>query len=169
MNLGNITLENKCEKAVRLLSQYAPAEENRKKPILMHALRVGMYLYEHNYAEDVVLAGLLHDTIEWTDCSAKLIQDTFGPHILAIVLANTKDRGIENEVERQKDLINRCLIVGKDALIVKAADTLDSYSFYESTNNQEEIQRAIIIGKVILGNLPSTMQDPLFEKLHALK
>ncbi|KKU32005.1 MAG: hypothetical protein UX45_C0024G0006 [Candidatus Uhrbacteria bacterium GW2011_GWF2_46_218] len=169
MNKGNISLENTFEKAVRLLCQYIPIEKNRKKPLLMHDLRVGLYLYEQDHVEEVVLAGLLHDIIEWTDCTEECIQNAFGPRVLALILANTKDRKILDEVDRQQDIMRRCLLIGEDAFIVKAADTLDSYSFYRSTHNQEEIQRALLISKMILESIPSTMQNPIFKKLVELE
>jgi hypothetical protein len=39
------------EKAVRLLVKHFPvSEESSRKPVLFHDIRVGMYLYEHNYS-----------------------------------------------------------------------------------------------------------------------
>lgn len=64
MNLGNKELELTFERAVKLLTLHMPVGEDRKKPILMHAIRVGLYLYEHDYSPDVVIAGLLHDILE---------------------------------------------------------------------------------------------------------
>ena len=59
-------LNVKFEKAVRLLVEhFPPSDESSRKPVLFHDIRVGVYLYEHGYSEDIVLAGLLHDAIEW--------------------------------------------------------------------------------------------------------
>lgn len=168
MNLGNKPLELKIERTVQLLCEYMPAGQDRKKPILMHAFRVGMYLYEHNYSEEVVLAGLLHDTLEWTDFPKDLILKEFGQKVLDITIANTQDRSLEGKTEQWKDMVIRCAKLGKEALIVKTVDTLDSYDFYRSVDNPSEIERSIDIGKFILQNIPSGINDPIFERLKDL-
>ncbi len=165
----NIALDDKLEKAVRLLIEYVPEEKDRKKNIITHALRVGMYLYENNYSEDVVIAGFLHDIVEWTDSPQETLREEFGQHVLDIVLANTKDRNIEDKPERRRDMIERCQSVGKDALIVKAADTIDSYNFYRSANNPDETQRAIDIAKLLSSVVTQEEKDPIFDKLSALE
>jgi (p)ppGpp synthase/HD superfamily hydrolase len=168
MNLGDKQLEIKFEKAVRLLCDYSSIDEGRKKSILMHALRVGMYLYENDYQEDVVISGLLHDIIEWADCPEDLVQKEFGQRVLDIIKANTKDREIEDVDTRRADYVNRCAQVGKEALIVKAADVLDSHGFYRATNNTDELQRSKTIAKLVLSVLPDGVADPIFKKLEVL-
>jgi guanosine-3',5'-bis(diphosphate) 3'-pyrophosphohydrolase len=168
MNIGNKQLDLKVEKAVRLLVEYIPEEKDRQKNILTHALRVGMYLYDNDYSEDVVIAGLLHDIVEWTDGPKDVVENEFGKHVLDIVLANTKDRSIGDKTERRKDMIERCSKTGIDALVVKATDTLDSHLFYQSINDLAEIQRAVDIGRIILSVITNEMADPIFEKLKEL-
>ncbi|MEK7633004.1 MAG: HD domain-containing protein [Patescibacteria group bacterium] len=168
MNLGNIQLDLQFEKAVKLLVQYMPVGEKRKKPLLMHVLRVGMYLYEHDYSADIVLAGLLHDILEWTEASEGLVKSEFGDAVLAIVKANTKDRSIVDPAERRREYIDRCIAVGESALIVKTADTLDSYRFYRSVDNTDEIARSVDIAKTILEKIPNEFKDPIFTELRSV-
>lgn len=167
-NLGNTEIESKFEKAVQLLCRFMPVGEERKKPLLMHALRVGMYLYERNYSANVVLGGLLHDVLEWTESPDDLVRTEFGDEVYAIVKA-TKDRNISDPVERRREYIDRCAMVGKDALVVKAADTLDSYRFYTSASNPEEVSRSVDIAKTILEKLPADMNDHLFDELKRIQ
>ncbi|MFH1142231.1 MAG: HD domain-containing protein [Candidatus Uhrbacteria bacterium] len=150
MNLSNQQLEQKFERAVKLLCDHLPVGQERKKPLLMHCFRVGIYLYENDYSEDVVVAGLLHDMIEWTDCPEKEIRDEFGQKVFDIVLANTKNRDIKDVDQRRKDYVDRCVEVGDDALIVKAADVIDSYKYYQATENQIETERSVVIAKLIV-------------------
>jgi guanosine-3',5'-bis(diphosphate) 3'-pyrophosphohydrolase len=122
------SLDIEFEKAVRMLAEHFPvSEEGSKKPVLFHDIRVGVYLYEKNYSCDIILAGLLHDALEFSNITEELIKDEFGENVLKIVKACTKDRSIENSDERIEELVKRCAEVGRDALIVKAADTLDSF------------------------------------------
>lgn len=165
MNLGNTQLDLQFEKAVKLLVEHMPAGEERKKPLLMHVLRVGTYLYERDYSDEIVLGGLLHDILEWTDASEDIVRSEFGDRVLAIVKANTKNRDIVDPVGRRREYIDRCIEVGEGALIVKAADTLDSYRFYRSIDNVNEIARSVDIANTILEKIPVEFKDPIFTEL----
>ena len=60
------TLNIEIEKAIRLIFERSPvANDNTRKPVLFHDIRVGTYLYENNYSRDIVLAGFLHDALEF--------------------------------------------------------------------------------------------------------
>ena len=169
MNLGNKHLELAFERAVQLLTQSMPVGIDRKKPVLMHSLRVGMYLYEQNYSEAVVIGGLLHDMVKWTESPKERITDEFGQSVFEIVMANTKDRSIEDKADERRDMVKRCAEYGKDALIVKAADTLDSLIFYRSVQNDEEIEYCLSIIKLIQEYLVDEMQDPMFDRIREMK
>lgn len=153
-----------CEKAIKFLAEHISyAEQNSRKPRLMHAMRVGMYLYERKYDNEVVVAGFLHDTIEWDGVSAGVIKDAFGENIMSIVLANTKDRDAENIII---DMIKRCITCGKNALIVKTADIIDSFNWYTAQNNTEELtQHCLRTAQVIMQYKPENWQGDVFEEL----
>jgi guanosine-3',5'-bis(diphosphate) 3'-pyrophosphohydrolase len=134
------SLDIEFEKAVRMLAEHFPvSEEGSRKPVLFHDIRVGVYLYEKNYSRDIILAGLLHDALEFSDITAEMIAKEFGENVLKIVKACTKDRTIENSDERIDELVKRCAENGQDALIVKVADTLDSFKYYTKENNTGEL------------------------------
>jgi (p)ppGpp synthase/HD superfamily hydrolase len=135
------SIDIKSEKAVRMLAEHMPVSEiGSRKPVLFHDIRVGVYLYEKNYSRDIILAGLLHDALEFSSITEEMIKNEFGENILKIVKACTKDRSIENSDERIDELVKRCAENGQDALIVKAADTLDSFKYYTKENNTGELE-----------------------------
>lgn len=169
MNLANKHLELNFERAIQLLVESMPIGIDRKKPILMHSIRVGMYLYDRNYSSDVVIAGLLHDMIEWTKSPKEKILEVFGQTVFDIVLANTKDRSINEKAQERRDMVKRCVECGKDAMIVKAADALDSLVYYQSANNSEEIQYCLNVIILIQEHLPEEMQDPIFDQIRQIK
>jgi len=169
MNLGNNDLELKFEKAVKLLCESMPVGEERKKPLLMHVLRVAMHLYDRDYSEHIVLGGLLHDVLEWTESPDEMIRGEFGEDVYAIVKANTKDRSIVAPAIRRREYIDRCIQSGQEALIVKAADTLDSYRYYTAVRNLDEVARSVDIAKTILEKLPCDFNDPIFNELEKLR
>ncbi|HRY82255.1 MAG TPA: HD domain-containing protein [Candidatus Moranbacteria bacterium] len=161
-----ISLDIELEKAVRILAKYLlPSKENSRKPILMHDLRVGMHLYENNYSHDIILAGVLHDALEFSEITEQMISEEFGENVLRLVKANSKDRSIENSDERIEELIKRCAQTGEDALIVKVADTLDSFKYYTKTNNQSELEYCRKTTGAIFKYKSEDYKDPIFEKL----
>lgn len=91
---------------------------------MFHDIRVGVYLYENGYSEDVVLAGVLHDAIEWSGADEQLLRDEFGDNVVCLIFSNTKDDTIVDKVEKTNELIQHCVQNGQDALIVKTNDLL---------------------------------------------
>lgn len=161
------SLDIEFEKAVRMLvAHFPPSEEGIRKPVLFHDIRVGTYLYQKNYPRDIILAGVLHDAIEWSDITEEMIRENFGENILQIVLANSKDRSIQDPTERIDDMIKRCVAIGEAALIVKATDTIDSFRYYTKVANQDELANHCFPNALaILKHQPASFQDPIFTEL----
>lgn len=154
-----------CEKAIKFLAKdVALAESHSRKPRLMHAMRVGMYLYDRGYAKEVVVGGFLHDTVEWEGVSTETIKDVFGEQVLSIVLANTKDRNNKNVVD---DMVLRCVMCGKEALIVKTADIIDSFMWYVAQNNTKELkEHCVKTAEAIFDHKPREWKDDIYDELY---
>lgn len=169
--MDDTSLDIEFEKAVRLLVEHMPlSEEGSRKPILFHGIRVGIYLYRKGYPRDTVLAGVLHDAIEWSDITEETLRNGFGENVLRIVLANSKDRSIEDSDKRVDDMIDRCIAEGEGALIVKSADTIDSFEHYTKTGNQKELSgHCMKTTEAIFRNLPADFHDLIFEELRKWK
>ena len=154
------------EKAIRMMAKFMPeSKEESRKPILFHDIRVGVYLYENNYSSDIVLAGLLHDALEFSEISQEMLGVEFGENVLEIVKANSKDRTIEDSEKRIEENIQRCAESGEEALIVKTADILDSFKHYTETQNENELEYFRKTIKMIKKHKPENFNDPIFEKL----
>lgn len=160
------TLNVDFEKAVHLLVKYFPiSDENSRKPILFHDIRVGVYLYENDYSQDVVLAGLLHDAIEWSEITEQMLRDEFGDNVVRLILANTKDDSITDKFEKTNELIRRCVQNGQDALIVKTADIIDSFKWYSSQNNTGELEYCMRNANAIFKFKSDDFKDKIFDEL----
>jgi len=155
----------KIEKAVRILSEYMPASETLSKPTLFHCIRVGVYLYNHYYPEEVIIAGILHDILEDTNLTEEELTSSFGKTVTDLVEANTKDRSIINQDERIKELINRCVKYGENALIVKAADILDNFEYFQSIEDAKGIDYCLRNARVLMESMPEGFKDKIFESL----
>ena len=67
MHNYSIIEQTKIEKAIILASSKFAICHDLIKPTLLHAIRVGSWLYFHGYETNIVIAGFLHDIIEDTD------------------------------------------------------------------------------------------------------
>jgi (p)ppGpp synthase/HD superfamily hydrolase len=93
-------------------------------PFIVHAIEVGMLLHESRAADEVIAAGVLHDTLEKTDATAYDIYARFGRRVGDIVCAVTHDPGIPGYARRKTALRDHVASAGDDALTVFAADKL---------------------------------------------
>lgn len=108
-----------------------------KKPTLLHSIRCGLMLMNDGFGTDLVVAGVLHDVVEDTECSLDEIEEKFGRAVRNIVAANTKDPTIADSNLRREDLIRRCCEQGSDSLIVKLSDIYDNYLYYKAIDDQD--------------------------------
>ncbi|MDP2630327.1 MAG: HD domain-containing protein [Candidatus Uhrbacteria bacterium] len=160
------SLNLEFEKAVRaLVLHMPPSDENSRKPALFHAIRVGVYLYEKKYPRDIVLAGVLHDALEWSEITEEMIREEFGVSVLKLVRACTKDDSIKDPLEKINELIKRCAESGQDALIVKTADVIDSFKYYAGTNNEAELLYCTRNAAAIIQYKPESFTDGIFNEL----
>ena len=94
---------------------------------LSHPLEVAWILTQMKLDQVTIAAGLLHDTIEDTLATAKMIEEKFGPEILHIVNGVTKISAIhfQNQEERQAENIRKMILAMSDdirVILVKLAD-----------------------------------------------
>ena len=74
--------------AALAMAAFAHRTQKRKGteiPYIVHPVHVAMILMRHGFEEDVVIAGVLHDTVEDTDVSLDQIQDRFGAGVAGLV------------------------------------------------------------------------------------
>lgn len=133
----NLDLENLMNNAIEYLSTALNTTGHNSKPVLLHSIRVGFYLYEAGYNEDIVLSGLLHDILEDTETSIKDLKDKFGDRVTNIVSSNSFNTLIDDKTKQFKDMFNRCVMYGEEALIVKAVDILDNSKYIKFVNDVE--------------------------------
>lgn len=133
----NLKFERLINNAIEYLSITLNTTGHNDKPVLLHSIRVGFHLYELGYSEDIVLAGLLHDILEDTKTSKSDLQDKFGVKITQMVSENSFNPLIEDKTEQFKDMFKRCVVYGKEALIIKAVDILNNSNYIQFVNNKE--------------------------------
>lgn len=133
----NTQLDRLMNDTIEYLAIALNTSGHNPKPVLLHSIRVGFYLYEMGYDEDIVLSGLLHDILEDTETTENDIRSRFGDKVAEIVSASSFDTSIHDKTEQFKDMFNRCVEYGRTALIVKGADILDNSNYIHLAHNKE--------------------------------
>jgi (p)ppGpp synthase/HD superfamily hydrolase len=98
-------------------------------PYIVHPVNVAMILMRHGFDEDLVIAGVLHDTVEDTDVREEDIRSRFGDGVAALVAAVSEaklDEGGERRPWRARKTEQIAHLERGDGRVaaLKAADSL---------------------------------------------
>jgi len=61
-------------------------------PYIVHPMEVMQILSSENLPQEIIIAGILHDTLEDTDARPEEIESLFGKEVLDIVLTESEDK-----------------------------------------------------------------------------
>jgi (p)ppGpp synthase/HD superfamily hydrolase len=93
-------------------------------PYVTHPFSVGMLLQKENSSEEVVAAGILHDTVEDTEVTYEEITEVFGDYVANLVRAASEhDKSLPWE-ERKQHTIEKLKNAELDEIKVIVADKL---------------------------------------------
>jgi (p)ppGpp synthase/HD superfamily hydrolase len=93
-------------------------------PYIVHPLTVSLIIARTGVGEPVIVAGLLHDTVEDAGASIDEILSRFGPEVAAVVDAVTVVIAGRSWFERTQEALERVASFSQDAVILKSADML---------------------------------------------
>ena len=141
-------LDLELDRAIRFLAAAMEASGHNPKPVVLHSVRVGVYLRGLGYPRDIVLAGFLHDVLEDSDTKPGDVTKRFGRKVGGLVKALSDDPAIRDRRERFRDTIRRMVAAGPPALIVSAADRLDNLPFFKLTKGNPAL-RAYLLEKAL--------------------
>jgi HD superfamily phosphodiesterase len=94
-----------------------------ERPYVEHPREVARLLAEAGAGEDVVVAGLLHDTVEDTGVTVAELREAFGPRVAGLVAAVSEDKSRSWE-ERKRHTVGKLASASADVLLLTAADKL---------------------------------------------
>lgn len=134
------------EKSITLLVDEYNKSGNNPKPVILHSLNVAFYLLRQGYGKELIIAAVLHDLIEDSDVKIETIKSRFGRHIAEIVSAVSHDQNIVDREDKYKEMFGRTVAAGREATILKCADTY-SNSFFIGLVKDTKL-RSILIQKM---------------------
>jgi hypothetical protein len=93
-------------------------------PFLDHVVEVAVSLHDARYDEDLIAAGLLHDSVERGTLSEERLRATVAEPVCELVLALTEDASIDSFADRKAALRGQVNAAGERAMTIFAADKL---------------------------------------------
>ena len=95
-------------------------------PYIAHLISVAKILIEYDCAEEIVVAGLLHDTVEDTSVTLEDIHISFGEKVASLVEAASEPDKSDTWENRKRHTIEYLKTAPMDVLLLTCADKLDS-------------------------------------------
>lgn len=116
----------KVEKALQIASKSHrnQCRKNTDIPYITHPVTVGMMLMKAGYDDDIIAAGILHDTVEDTKLTLKDIEREFGPRIARIVEGCSEPNKSLPWKERKEHTIEFLKTASEEIRVVACADKL---------------------------------------------
>jgi len=118
-------------KALRIaaLAHKDGTRKGKDIPYIIHPVEVAMILQENGMEDDIIIAGLLHDTLEDTELTKNELKKEFGKRIADLVVAASEKLENRDETdwkERKKHTINYLKNADEDIQILSCADKLSN-------------------------------------------
>jgi (p)ppGpp synthase/HD superfamily hydrolase len=110
-------------------------------PFILHVLEVGSLLDHAGAPDHVVVAGILHDTLEKTATDSSELRRRFGPEVAKLVIAVSEDKRIPRYQARKAALRRQVAAAGRDALTLFAADKVSKARELQLEASIERIPR----------------------------
>lgn len=127
----------KIQQAIKFATKTHEVYQKQKRkgkdiPYITHPLTVGMILAAAGASEDIIVAGILHDTIEdSTDekkVTAEMLKQRFGTNVSNLVRSVTESDKTKSWDERKKEAIEHTKLFSNDSLMLKSADVIANNS-----------------------------------------
>ncbi|HWO97621.1 MAG TPA: HD domain-containing protein [Bacillus sp. (in: firmicutes)] len=119
-------MEGLIDKAIQFaaVAHEGQYRKGTKIPYVVHPVSVGFLLQSIGCDEEVIAAGILHDTVEDTDTELDDIRREFGERVAKLVLsASEPDKTLTWE-ERKTHTIESLKQAGEDTVIITLADKI---------------------------------------------
>ncbi|MCG9127014.1 HD domain-containing protein [Candidatus Poribacteria bacterium] len=119
------TRKNRIEEAIEVaaVAHHGQFRKGTNTPYITHPYAVGLLLMNAGCTEAVVIAGILHDTVEDTDLTLSRIREDFGETVADIVDGCSENKGLKWR-ERKTECIESIKKASIEVCIVTCADKL---------------------------------------------
>lgn len=147
-----------------LVTNYNESGHN-SKPVILHSLRIANVLLEMGYDKKIIIGAVLHDVIEDTNVTYEQLREDFGQEVLDLVIAVSYDESISDPVEQYKDMYNRILAYGKDAVVLKSIDIAVNSLYIDCVPDLNERRQLVEKGTYFLNLMEAFSSEPAWQLL----
>ncbi|MBN8523684.1 MAG: bifunctional (p)ppGpp synthetase/guanosine-3',5'-bis(diphosphate) 3'-pyrophosphohydrolase [Rickettsiales bacterium] len=112
-------------KAIYWAEKYHGDQKRKSgEPFYSHPLEVAYMISEYKFKTDVIVASILHDIVEDTEVTVRMIQGTFGGRIAEMVDRLTRDRPDGSKLSIEEIIANAYKKQDEEVLLIKLLDRL---------------------------------------------
>ena len=121
----NGTGKNQIEEAIEVAAEAHQGQYRKgtRTPYITHPYAVGLILMEAGCPEAMIVAGILHDTVEDTDLTLEFIQEHFGAYVANIVDGCSENKALRWRA-RKTERIEALRSASPEICTVTCADKL---------------------------------------------
>lgn len=162
------------------LNAHKDQKRDSGDPYLSHPVAVANILTELKLDSATIATGLLHDTIEDTKATYKIVEKEFGKEVADLVDGVTKISVLEGKIienSKAENIRKLILATSKDirVLLVKIADRLHNMRTLDSINNDDRRKRiaketmeiyAPLANRMGMNHIRDELEDLSFQKLN---
>jgi len=119
-------LTPKITKAINTAATLHDGQERKGDglPYIVHPFSVALILMDYSEDEDVILAGILHDTVEDTGYTKEQLKDEFGERVASLVTDLTELPKTYSWQERKDHYLKHLESTSHESKLICAADKL---------------------------------------------
>lgn len=124
LRMKSLMMKNKVQKAI-LFAVKKHRHQLRKGtnlPYVVHPLSVMKQLIDMGAEEDIIIAGILHDTLEDTDISYRELKRKFGVRVADIVKGCSENKNLPWKARKQETIDKMNNPDNEDVFLVELAD-----------------------------------------------
>lgn len=155
------------EKAISYLVTNYNESGHNPKPVILHSLRIANMLMEMGYDKKIIIGAVLHDIVEDTNVNEEKLEQDFGQEISSLVKSVSYDETITDPIEQYKDMYNRVLALGKDAVVLKSVDIAVNSLYIDLVSNADKRKQLVEKGTYFLEVTQEFSAEPAWQLLKA--
>lgn len=153
------------EKAISYLVTNYNESGHNPKPVILHSLRIANMLMEMGYDKKIIIGAVLHDIIEDTNVTDEQLKEDFGQEILDLVTAVSYDESISDPIEQYKDMYDRVLAYGKEAVVLKSIDIAVNSLYIDLVPDPDKRRQLVEKGTYFLELMEAFSSEPAWQLL----
>ena len=172
-NLNNLNLIVKCADFAAIKHKDQRRKDEFATPYINHPIGVAYYLTDNGVTDpNVIMAALLHDTVEDTDTTLEEIEKEFGKEVAGIVDEVSDDKSLP-KAERKRLQVVHAPHKSHSAKLVKLADKLYNCSDLERATPKgwpvERVEGYVAWSKQVVDGMRGTNKglEKLLDELFA--